>query len=254
MAEARAQLVLHCGARKVSRDELAAVKTPPPQGRWFPVPHLRVRDTARRTIEDAGYEVRREEFGLSRNDARFFGVMDLGSTLAEGVTLAVGIRSSTDKSFPLGFVAGNRVFACDNLAFRSELLVKRKHTVNGERRFNAAIAEAVAQLAGFKEAEAGRIRKLGHAELKDSESDSIILTAFERGIVSARVLPHVIREWREPTFEEFQPRTAWSLLNCFTTVLGKKDGEGHLNQAKLAVTSMRLNAHLDRELLAFGKV
>src|SRR4051812_22884309 len=65
---------------------------------------------------------------LSRGDARLFATVDLGSPLATGVTLAVGIRNSFDKSLPLGFVAGNRVFVCDNLAFRSDLSVKRKHT------------------------------------------------------------------------------------------------------------------------------
>jgi hypothetical protein len=62
----------------------------------------------------------------------------------------VGVRNSVDKSFPLGFCAGARVFICDNLAFRSELLVKRPHTINGERRFNQAIAEAVSQLSSLR--------------------------------------------------------------------------------------------------------
>ena len=32
-------------------------------------------------------------------------------------------------------------------------------------------------------------------------------------------MPALIKEWREPRYEAFQPRTAWSLLNCYTTVL-----------------------------------
>jgi hypothetical protein len=42
---------------------------------------------------------------------------------------------------------------CDNLAFRAELLVRRKHTINGMRAFGTAIAGAVASLTSFKEAE-----------------------------------------------------------------------------------------------------
>ena len=70
-----------------------------------------------------------------RDGSRFFGTLDLASPLAERTSLCVGIRNSTDQSFPLGFVAGSRVFVCDNLAFRSELMVRRKHTLHGERDF-----------------------------------------------------------------------------------------------------------------------
>src|SRR5262245_3706555 len=128
-------LCLHKGARLVSLDELTPIKAPPPEGRWYPVSHHQVLERVTGTLQEAGYEVQRQQLALSRNDQRFFGTLDLRTTLAKGVTLAVGLRSSIDKSFPLGFCAGNRVFVCDNLAFRSELMVKRKHTINGERRF-----------------------------------------------------------------------------------------------------------------------
>src|SRR5208282_2491060 len=128
-------LVLHRGARPVTADELKEYRAPQPEGRWFPVAHSRVLETVTATLQDSGYEIRNTRLGLSREGARFFGTLDLGTSVASGVTLAVGVRNSVDKSFPLGFAAGSRVFVCDNLAFRSELLVRRKHTVNGERNF-----------------------------------------------------------------------------------------------------------------------
>src|SRR5262245_7919872 len=106
----------------------------------------------------------------------------------------------------------------DNLAFRAELLVKRKHTLHGEQRFNAAIAGAVTSLESFREAEVERVRLLMHTELSSDQADALLLRVYERGIIDAHHLPRVIREWREPRFEEFKPRTCWSLLNAFTTV------------------------------------
>jgi hypothetical protein len=32
-------------------------------------------------------------------------------------------------------------------------------------------------------------------------------------------MPKVLADWRKPQHEEFEPRTAWSLFNCFTEVL-----------------------------------
>ncbi len=242
MPEVSSSLCLHAGARHVSTEELAQVKAPPPEGRWFPLSHGSVLTRVRETLGEAGYLVRREQLGLSRNDARFFGVLDLGTALTSGVSLAVGVRNSTDKSFPLGFCAGSRCFVCDNLAFRAELLVRKKHTRYGEQRFAQAIAEAVTKLSEFKEAEAGRIKAMQHRELTAPVADSLILRAFEKGIVTAPLLPRVIKEWREPTFDDFRDRTYWSLFNAFTAVLGDR---AKTNPHQFAVTTMRLSAHLD---------
>jgi hypothetical protein len=109
---ASSTLMLHCGARRVSRDELAAVPTPAPTATWFPVPHLSVLDTTIERLAEAGYRVRKTDLALNREGRQFFGTLDLDTPLVNGVTLAVGIRNSCDKSFPLGFAAGNRVFVC----------------------------------------------------------------------------------------------------------------------------------------------
>ena len=238
---AQSTLVLHCGARHVDEKELAAVKTPPAEGRWHPVSHVAVVRRVKQTLAEAGYAVRRQQLGLSRNDQRLFGTLDLVADLARGVTLAVGIRTSLDKSFPMGFVAGQRTFICDNLAFRSELLVKRKHTLHGTQRFASDIAQAVARLADFRRVEAGRIQVMQHRELSPELANSLILTAYEKGIVSAPYLPRVIKEWRHPSFAEFRARTLFNLFQAFTTALADK---ARKMPSEFAVQTMRLNHHL----------
>src|SRR5262245_27347393 len=116
-------LVTHCGARMVTREQLAVVPTPAPTRTWFPVGHLKVLTTVEETLRAGGFMPRRESLALSRHGARFFATIDLESELANGVSLAVGIRNSLDKSLPIGFCAGSRVFICDNLAFRAEVTV-----------------------------------------------------------------------------------------------------------------------------------
>jgi hypothetical protein len=201
-----------------------------------------VLETVRGTLHEAGYEVKKECLALSKDGQRFFGTLDLSTSVASGVCLAVGVRNSTDKSFPLGFCAGERVFVCDNLAFHSELMVRRKHTLHGEARFSAAIADAVVGLGTFREEQEHRIKRLQHMELPPEVSDSLILRSFERGIINSHQLPKVIKEWREPSFEEFQDKTAWSLLNAYTTVLRDR-ATSHPTQ--FAAQTMRLHAILD---------
>ena len=208
----------------------------------MPIKHTTVIDTAVSTLAEAGYTVAKQRLALSSQGSRFFGVLDLSNELTKDgtVTLAVGIRSSYDKSYPLGFCAGSRVFVCDNLAFRADLMVKRKHTVNGAAHFSNDIANSVMNLCSFKEAEATRITTMQEAGITDERAESLMLRAcLAKGIIAQRMLPEVWREWREPGHEAFQPRTAWSLLNAFTSVLRPLQER---NPADLARRTMRLHA------------
>jgi hypothetical protein len=244
---AESNLVLHTGGNLVTLDQLRDYRAPPPEGKWHPISHVTVLERVQETLVDAGYAIQAMRLAVNCQGTRFFGTLDLASPVAQGVALAVGIRNSTDKTFPLGFCAGNRVFVCDNLAFRADLLVKRKHTVNGARNFQAAIAQAVTTLAEFKEQETVRIAHLMERELTSEGADSLILRSYEKGIISTLQLPHVIDQWREPSFEDFRPRTAWSLFNAFTTVLRERANQ---QPSKFAVQTIRLNALLDSAVAA----
>lgn len=179
---------------------------------------------------------------LTRHDQRFFGVLDLACPLADGVTLAVGIRNSLDKSLPIGFCAGQRVMVCDNLAFRSEVVITRKHTKFAAQRFAEALGRAVQTLHQFRQAEAERIRRFQATEVSDQAAESWMLRAYEREIVSARLLPVVIRAWRQPSAEAFQSRTLWSLFNAFTVVLA---GRQQTNPQEFAHLTLRLNGFFE---------
>lgn len=142
----------------------------------------------------------------------------------------------------MGFCAGSRVFVCDNLAFRAELMVRRKHSLNGAANFSADIATAVMGLTAFKESESARIATMAETAMPNERAESLILrAAVEHGIISLRQIPVVVREWEEPRHELFEPRTAWSLFNAFTAGLANMQVR---NPADLARRTMRLSALL----------
>ena len=196
----------HRGARLVELDELKSVPVPIAQGRWFSLSHGTVLERVVESLDEAGFIVRRQQLGLLPGDARLSGVLDLDSALTPGASLSVDVRNSTDKSLPLGFCAGSRVFCCDNLAFYSELLVKRKQTRFGEQRFGQAIADAVTHLNQFRLEGGNRIQRMMQAEIANVVAECLILQAFEKVIVTTPHLPRVIKVWPEPRFEAFQNR------------------------------------------------
>src|SRR5205823_10571190 len=131
-----------------------------PEGRWNPVPHVEVLSHAEHCLSDAGYVIEHASLALSRNDAQFFGTLTLRSPLSDGVNLAVGVRSSIDKSISLQWCCGSRVFVCDNLAFSSERVIARKHTTHGVERYAEAICKQVSGLNDYREYEAWRINQM----------------------------------------------------------------------------------------------
>jgi hypothetical protein len=239
------QLTLHRGAQTVDRSTLFAVPAPEPTETWFPVAHGTVLETAERLLQGAGFEIERSRYGLTADGHRFFGVLDLRVRIGDGqgigdVTLAVGLRNSTDKSFPIGLAAGTRVFVCDNLAFSAELVVTRRHTKNGMERWTEGIGGAVGKLDEFRGAESRRIEVLSGYQLGLTEADSLLLRAYETGILSYRQLPEAIRQWRNPTFDWGREGTAWHLYNAMTTALS---GFADSNPQRHAGLTMKLMQH-----------
>ncbi|MBW3596834.1 MAG: DUF932 domain-containing protein [Planctomycetes bacterium] len=239
-------LINHRGGRDVTLDELTTINAPPPTATWFPVPHVEVFRAARQTLMAAGYAIGRQRFSVSHEGHRFFGALDLESRILDDVSLAVGIRNSTDKSFPIGFCCGQRVFVCDNLAFTSEIVVAKKHTRFGQERYQEGIACAVHQLAQYQQAQADWIGGLQARRLSREEADSLILRSYEEDLIGARALPQVLKEWRQPQFDEFRETNAWSLWNAFTTVLGRTK---QARPADAALTTIKLQRLFTPEVI-----
>lgn len=222
---ATTSLMAHCGARIVERAELDKIDPPSATPTWAPVKHSVLLDTVGQAMHAAGFHVRGVKIAVARDDHRLFATLDTSTGLNGGeITLAVAVVNSTDKSLPMKFIAGNRVFCCDNLALRSDLMapVRRKHSRFGLERFREALSLAVSNLDHFRKAESARIVRFKATEISDLERDAVLLRSYERGIVSPRLLPLVIAESRKPSFDYGCPvNSAFVLEQAFTTVLGR---------------------------------
>src|SRR5262249_39136332 len=142
----KTNLILHAGASAVDREALANVATPARTATWQPIPHAQLLSGVQRSLERAGLVVVNEAHGLTRDGARYFGLLQRGAGDDQDGGLVVGLRNSHDKSFPAGLVVGSSVFVCDNLSFSGEVRLARKHTVNIERDLPGLIDGAVGRL------------------------------------------------------------------------------------------------------------
>ncbi|OGV40389.1 MAG: hypothetical protein A2X48_23565 [Lentisphaerae bacterium GWF2_49_21] len=212
-------LILHCGARTATRDELKDVLTPKPTMSWKPVPHYEVAEFVTHVAKHRGYEIVKEEYGLTGDGMKMFGVLNFANGGSTGCTRALGIRNSHDKSFALGLVVGERIAVCDNMAFGGEVVIHRKHTSRIE--IEELIPQAFDRLAYQYVRLEERIGEMKIEAVSVDQARVITVMAAEiKAIPSCDILT-VLKEFKEPRHEEFSDPTKWSLYNGFTETAKK---------------------------------
>jgi len=106
-AEAPTATLISYGA-KLTRAELAQVPTPAGTATHKPIPHIEVVERLTETLGFRQIGVVRDEYAVSSDGMRMFGVMDL-TTGFEGCRFALGLRNSHDRSLRLSVCAGLRL-------------------------------------------------------------------------------------------------------------------------------------------------
>jgi len=233
-------LILHCGAHAVDLDEVASVKTPRATETWQPIPHRQLIQTVQRTLASTNLTIGTQAHSLTHDGARYFGLMEIhGRRTSDDYCLVVGLRNSHDKTFPAGIVAGASVFVCDNLSFSGEVKFARKHTTYINRDLPQLVERAIGQLNTLWHDQDKRITAYKENGIDDSDAHDLIIRSTDVGVMSNRLIPSVLHEWREPRHREFEGRTVWTLFNAFTSAL--KDG----NLAELPKRTEALHGLLD---------
>ncbi len=229
-----AGLLLHCGGGLVDRSTLNAVATPRGTDTWFPLAHRALLDEVQTQLESAGFSIGRQSHALSHEGQRYFGVMEVNQPGQKDRDYAwvVGLRNSHDKSFPAGLVAGTSVFTCDNLAFSGEVKISRKHTRFAYRDLHQLTARAVGQLGNKLRSIDKRIEAYRETYIQDWSAHDLIIRAVDCRAITPSQVPEVVQEWREPSHQEFRPRTLWSLFNAFTEAYKGQNPNITLNRSE----------------------
>jgi Domain of unknown function (DUF932) len=215
-------LMLHCGANSVGREEISCVTTPEPTETWCPVPHHLLVEQVEGALGTLGMSVVNQAHALTKDGNRYFGLLQVARKQEEAdrdYAFVAGLRNSHDKSFPVGLVIGDGVFVCDNLSFSGEIQFSRRHTSRALEALPVLTAEAVAKLQqGWTKTDA-RVAGYKDQQIDDARAHDLVVKALDFGAISLRQVPHVLNEWRRPRHEEFGVRNIWSLFNSFTEVM-----------------------------------
>jgi hypothetical protein len=213
-------LLAHAGTHKLSRPELVHILPPEPTATFKPISHA---ELVERMIEGLTFRqinVIRDEYAVSEDGMKLFGVLDLESGF-DGARYALVLRNANDKSMRLALTVGYRVFVCDNMCFHGDftpVLAKHFNLIDaidvGLGRMQRNFEPMRKQVEGWRE-----------TQLTDDQAKLIIYRGFVQGDLD--VPKHLVRgvhdAYFNPGHPEFQPRTIWSLTNAFTSTLKTMD-------------------------------
>jgi hypothetical protein len=210
-------LILHRGGWEATKAGLASVPVPDETDSYVPVPYLRFVEEVELHVPRFGLTITGEQFALAKEGQQMFGVLTCtnGHSQAD-YALAIGLRSSYDRSLSVGLVAGTHVFCCDNLAFSGEASMHRKHTVNVFRDLPDLIYRMLSRVSAMRERQDAEIASWKARDLPQTDAHHLMVEAIRARAIPASKLPKVIEAWEEPAHPEFTPRNAWSLFNAFT--------------------------------------
>src|SRR5208283_4478776 len=176
-------LLAHSGTQKLSREELKAVLTPEGTSTHRPVPHFEIVQALVETLGFRNIGVIRDEYAVSNDGMKMFGVLDLETSFAE-CRFSIGVRNANDKSMRLAMTVGYRVFVCDNMAFYGDFTpVIAKHSKH------FVLADAIDIGLGRMQRNFEPMRKQVEgwrdSQLTDDQAKLVIYRAFVEGDLDA---------------------------------------------------------------------
>ena len=215
MSEATSTLLSYGG--KLTREQLALVETPPGTATHRPIPHAEVIEALTETLSFRHIGVVKDEYAVSRDGMKMFGVLDLDTSM-HGCRFSIGVRNAHDKSMRLAMTVGYRVFVCENMAFSGDFQpVLAKHSKNFS--LTSALSIGVDLMQRNFDGMQKQVDAWRDSQLSDAKAKLIIYQAFiESDLEVPKHLARPVHDlYFNPQFEEFQPRTLWSLSNAFTS-------------------------------------
>ena len=221
----KCNLMLHCGNSLVDREEVFEVDTPEATRTWTPIPHGRFIELTEKLLAVHSLKIVEEAHSLNQNGSRYFGLLQVSNGASvDDHAWVMGLRNSHDQTLPAGLVAGASVFVCDNLSFHGQIRISRKHTRFIDRDLPDLLNGGIHRIKDHWYMLDNAIRLYQEIRLTDVDVHDIVVRAVDKEVCPVTMVPKVLDGWRNPRYEEFEPRSLWSLFNSFTEAL-----KGNLN-------------------------
>jgi uncharacterized protein DUF932 len=239
-------VLMHSGSWPASAEDLAAVPVPEVTDSYCPIPYGEIIGQVKDTLPRFNFRLDREQYALAREGLQMFGVIRVSNGHnRDDLQLAIGLRSSYDKSLAPELVSGTSVFVCDNLAFSGAVHVKRKQTSRSWEDLHFMVYEMIHKVDKLFARTVSIYDQMKGLAIDDTVADHLLLNAARaRAFPVAKILT-VAKEYKredERLDTAFGRGTAWRLFNAFTEVYKSR------NPWQLMTESQRLHSVFENTL------
>ena len=218
------KLLTQSGSERCSLEQLLTIPEPEKTDSYTPLNHydfaVNVRTVANDLLRE--YRFAGDQYALNSNGHKMFGVLTFdgkGDIDNDGLRLSIGIRNSYDKSMSAGLALGATVIVCDNLMFRGDITILRKHTgdmheflmdqlVTNIYKSQHQYTHLIHDAEQMKEINLGRRGAFEYLGVLTGEN-----------ILSPTQSTKAFQELHQPSYEEFSEPSLWSAYNSATEAL-----------------------------------
>ena len=239
----------------MTRQEIATLDTPEALGRFHhPYPFSDYINDVTRALVSHDINISKEEFAVTNDGNRFFGLMEINGIAQNDPDwkVVIGLRGSHDQRIPRGLVIGTQVMVCSNLCFHGNITqLVTKQTTNIVQRMPILLTDALRNLQGMVDYQAEMFNRFKETKLLDGRANDMLVELYQRGAFSSPQLTRAIDEFYEPSHEEHLvdgARTVWTLFNASTEAL-KPTGQ-QTNMHLVESRSLKVSDYLEERLTA----
>ena len=216
-----ANLILHCGGIPATREQIQAIPLPFKTDTYEPVSHIEIMDTAHEIFEDAFHlAVRSERYGIVKDGARMFGVLEFEPQDTADWSICLGIRNSYDKSMSAGIAVGSIVTVCDNLCFSGDSVTfMRKHTKNVHDDLISLLQSASTRALEQHQILSNELTSFKQIEVLTDQGYALVGYMLGNEFITPRQASRAIEYWQQPPHQEHEERTLFSWYNALNNAL-----------------------------------
>ena len=227
-------MIYTCGANVLTRRDLRKIPVPKREdtgSNWKGVQHGVLADTLVTYVNKIGLRIAKETWYTNPNQMCLYGALDIevGSSeykleIGQPAYYSIGVRHDNGGRFAVSLAMGARVLVCSNGVFSGDYLLKSRHYSDLD--LGKMIEDGVEEWLTETPSLDLFIRGLQQTNLDERDVFHLVGEAGDMvngvenkyGCICWAHLQKVLKMWKHPVHKEFEPRTAWSLYNCFTEV------------------------------------
>ena len=192
--------------------------------RHVPVPHYEAINFFKERLQDHKIEIVSERCVLSPDTMKCMFIADVrpNGKVEDGFIFSVGFINNNDRTKAFTGIAGTRVFINNAQMYVSDNSFKTRHTTTIREMLMERSAHIINWFNEYYMNQNEIIETMKNTKITDVEVGKLVMNYIRaKYIISSTNIKRIVDEWDNPRYDDFKPRTLWSLQNTCSEVFKK---------------------------------